>query len=323
MNWEPLVNLLSPSCVFERAFCPAFLQMNTLISLPQHELNTLNFVKMHGVGNDFVVLDLVRRPLPSHFDFAAFAEMVCDRHLGVGGDGLLSLERATDNQSAVRMRMWNPDGTEDMCGNGLRCIAHLAHVRGDVGSEFTVQTLSGPRLVHILGSDRIRVSMGVPHFSPALVPIDRSEPLIEGSIELDGQVFRSATSMSTGSTHTVIFSETPVSDAFFREWSPRLEVAPLFPERTSIMWAHPLEDNHFGIRIWERGAGETLACGTGACAVAVAARTTERASGTVKVRSKGGTLEIDWDEESGEIWKTGPAQIVFEGVWHPSNLGEF
>lgn len=273
---------------------------------------------MHGIGNDFVVLDLLRNPLPAHFDFSLFAEKVCDRHLGIGGDGLLSLERAHD-ESDVRMRMWNPDGTEDMCGNGLRCIAHLAHVRGDVGTDFTVQTLSGPRGIRTLPSGKIRVSMGTPDWTPERVPHLGPQPLIESSIELDGHVFEHVTSLSTGSTHTVIFGETPVSEADFQKWSPRLEVASLFPERTSIMWAYPLETNRVGVRIWERGAGETLACGTGACAVAVAARRTGRASGMVSVRSKGGELDIEWDEKSGEIWKIGPAQIAFEGVWQDEN----
>lgn len=274
---------------------------------------------MHGIGNDFVVLDLLRQPLSSHFDFTLFAEIVCDRHVGIGGDGLLSLERARD-ESAVRMRMWNPDGTEDMCGNGLRCVARLAHERGYVGEDFSVQTLSGPRRVHILPGGKIRVAMGAPEWAPERVPHCASDSLIEGRIELDGQVFEHVTSLSTGSTHTVIFGEVPVPEADFQKWSPRLEVAPLFPERTSVMWAHPAGENRFEIRIWERGAGETLACGTGACAVAVAARRTGRASGAVTVQSKGGELEIEWDEKSGEIWKTGPAQIMFEGVWESSDL---
>ncbi len=273
------------------------------------------FTKMHGIGNDFVVLDLLRHALPTDFPFAHFARAACARHFDVGADGVLSLERAMDGTSAVRMRMWNPDGSEDMCGNGLRCVAYLAFLHGDVGRHFFVQTLSGAREVQILPSEFIRVAMGAPQFAPALVPLDRAAPLIEGTIELDGHTFEHATALSTGSTHTVLFSNAPVTDAAFQAWSPRLELAPMFPDRTSVMWAHPLAPNRFGVRIWERGAGETLACGTGACAVAVAARVTGRATGSVEVVSKGGTLEIEWDEASGGIWKTGPAQIVFEGVW--------
>ena len=272
------------------------------------------FTKMHGIGNDFLVLDLLRHPVPTHFDFAAFARAACERHTGVGADGLLSLESATD-ESAVRMRMWNPDGSEDMCGNGLRCVAYLAHLREYVGRTFRVQTLSGAREVHILPGGLIRVAMGAPHFAPTLVPLARTEPLIEGTLEIEGRTFQNVTALSTGSTHTVIFSDGPPTEEDFREWSPKIELAPHFPERTSIMWAHPLGANRFAIRIWERGAGETLACGTGACAVAVAARLTKRATGAVEVVSKGGTLEIEWDEPNGEIWKTGPAQIVFEGTW--------
>lgn len=286
---------------------------------PLAPLNPLRFaipfVKMHGIGNDFVVLDCIRHPLPNDFDFPVVAQAMCDRHFGVGADGLLSLEPSTD-ESDIRMRMWNPDGSEDMCGNGLRCVAHLTHARGYVGESFRVQTLAGTRDARITAPNGVRVSMGAPDFSPQNVPLARTEPLIEGRIELDGHTFHHVTSLSTGSTHTVIFGDSLVSDATFSTWSPRLEVAPLFPQRTSIMWAHQLESNRFGVRIWERGAGETLACGTGACAVAVAARITGRADDAVGVRSRGGELRIEWDEARGQIWKSGPVTPVFEGVWH-------
>lgn len=279
---------------------------------PPDPLSPIRFVKMHGIGNDFVTLDSVRHPLPGDFDFPSLAQTLCDRHLGVGGDGLLLLEPSTDGNE-VGMRMWNPDGSEDMCGNGLRCVAHLAHARGYVGDSFSVQTLAGTRDAQIVAPQSVRVSMGAPDFSPQNVPLARTEPLINGQIELDGHLFHQVTSLSTGSTHTVIFGA-PIDEAVFFKWSPRLEVAELFPQRTSIMWAHPLGPNRFGVRIWERGVGETLACGTGACAVAVAARVTGRAEGAVEVRSRGGTLRIEWDEAK-QIWKTGPVAEVFEGVW--------
>jgi len=269
---------------------------------------------MHGIGNDFVVLDSIRTPLVDDFDFPNFAQKICDRHFGVGGDGLLLLEHSRDGNE-VRMRMWNPDGSEDMCGNGLRCVALLAHQRGYVPASFSVQTLAGTREATIVAPNIVRVSMGVPDFLPLHVPINRDEPLISGQIELEGHAFAHVTAVSTGSTHLVIFGEAPVADAIFDEWSPRLEVAPMFPQRTSIMWAHPMGDNTFGVRIWERGAGETLACGTGACAVAVAAISSNRAQGAVHVRSRGGELRIEWDEATNQIWKTGAAKIVFEGVW--------
>jgi len=283
-------------------------------SVENPELSPFPFAKMHGIGNDFVVLDALRDALPAGPGFSVLAQRLCDRHFGVGGDGLLLLERATDD-NAVRMRMWNPDGSEDMCGNGLRCVALLAHARAYVPDEFGVQTLAGTRRAAIVAPQTVRVSMGAPDFAPQNVPIDRAQPLINGRIELDGHIFERATCVSTGSTHTVIFGDAPVDDATFRAWSPRLEIAPLFPDRTSIMWAHPMGDNRFGIRIWERGVGETLACGTGACAVAVAARLAHRARDAVRVRSKGGELEIEWDETRNQIWKTGPATFVYEGIF--------
>jgi len=269
---------------------------------------------MHGIGNDFVVLDSIRTPFAGDFDFPLLAQKICDRHFGVGGDGLLLLESARDG-NATRMRMWNPDGSEDMCGNGLRCVALLAHHRGYAPANFSVQTLAGTREAIIVAPHTVRVSMGAPDFSPLHVPINRDEPLINGQIELEGHTFAHVTAVSTGSTHTVIFGEAPVADATFERWSPRLEIAPMFPERTSIMWAHPMGANTFGVRIWERGAGETLACGTGACAVAVAAISSNRAQGTVNIQSRGGELLIEWDEVQNQLWKTGVARVVFEGVW--------
>lgn len=274
---------------------------------------------MQAIGNDFVVLDLFQNPLPRDTDYARLAIVLCDRHTGVGGDGLLSLEPATDG-NAARMRMWNPDGSEDMCGNGLRCIAALAAQKNYVrDSRFTLQTLAGTRHAEILKDGLVRVSMGQPDFAPQNVPTRGDSPLIEGQIELEGRVFSAVTSLSTGSTHTVIFSDQPVTPEDFEFWSPKLEVAPFFPERTSVLWATPEEKNRFRVRIWERGVGETLACGTGACAVAVAAQVTGRAQRElpVQIESKGGVLNIWWEQESDEIWKTGPAQMVFEGEFLP------
>jgi len=269
---------------------------------------------MHGIGNDFVVLDSIRTPFDGDFDFPLLAQKICDRHFGVGGDGLLLLENASDG-NAVRMRMWNPDGSEDMCGNGLRCVALLAHHRGYAPADFSVRTLAGTREAAIVAPSTVRVSMGTPDFSPSHVPTNRAEPLINGRIELEGHVFNHVTAVSTGSTHIVIFGGVPVAGAIFNEWSPRLEVAPMFPQRTSIMWAHSIGDNTFGVRIWERGAGETLACGTGACAVAIAAVSSGQARGAVRVQSRGGELRIEWNEATNQIWKTGEAKRVFEGVW--------
>ncbi len=274
----------------------------------------LSFVKMHGLGNDFVVLDAIAQPLPDDFDFSRAATLLCDRHFGIGGDGLLLLDASN---AAVQMRMWNPDGSEDMCGNGLRCIAALAHARGYVSEEFTVQTLVGARRAHILDNNLVRVEMGKPSFALGDIPfappigVLRDAWPVEYQLPVGDALLPHVTSFSTGSTHTVIFGAHPDEETF-QKLSPLIENHPWFPQRTSIMWADVTTENQVQIRIWERGAGETLACGTGACATAVAAQITGRAQTPLRVRSKGGTLIIELDEQN-DIWKTGPAQTVFEG----------
>lgn len=271
----------------------------------------LHVHKLQGAGNDFVVLDLFAQPLPIDFPFPRAALALCERRFGIGADGLLTLEPAIDGSQA-RMRMWNPDGSEDMCGNGLRCAAHLAWQQKVVsGPNFVVQTLAGPRRIEILKSGWIRAEMGQPIFDPAQVPVAwPGENALDIRIPLAGRTF-AASSLSTGSTHTVIFLDTPLSNAEFGSFGPQLENHPDFPERTSIMFAVSDGPNRFQIRIWERGAGETWACGTGACATAVAAQMTGRARGAVQIESKGGTLEVEW--QPGEpIFLTGPAKRVFE-----------
>lgn len=273
----------------------------------------LRFVKMHGLGNDFVILDDLAQKLPDDFDFARAAEKLCNRHLGVGGDGLLLLGKV---QERIAMRMWNPDGTEDMCGNGLRCVVALAKQRGYVRGTFEVATPVGIRRAEIL-DDLVRVSMGKPQFELEAIPFAPPSASLpagiptEYELPVEDQVLSHVSTLSTGSTHTIIFGPHP-NEQTFQKFSPLIENHPWFPQRTSVMWANVITQNEIEIRIWERGAGETLACGTGACATAVAAQITGRATSPIKVRSKGGTLVIEW-QNGGEIYKTGPAQIVFEG----------
>ena len=285
--------------------------------------STIPFVKMQGIGNDFVVFDALSHPELSALDFPAIAQAACDRHRGIGADGLLLLDAASSEGCALRMRMWNPDGSEDMCGNGLRCVARLAHARGHAPASFRVQTLAGPRQAHV--DERfVRVEMGAPRWEAAQIPLDASR--IKGTpqsyfLDLDGAPGGKVgplCSVSTGSTHTVFFTDAEATHKYFEAWSSRLEVHPVFPERSSILWAQVLGPNELSVRIWERGVGETLACGTGACAVAVAAMRLGLVEGQqARVRSKGGVLEIAWahraEGEAATIWKSGPAQVVFEG----------
>lgn len=279
-------------------------------------MTPLFFHKWQGIGNDFVILDLLSHPLPPDFDFSAAALALCERRLGVGADGLLALEAAA-NGAELRMRIWNADGSEDeMCGNGLRCVAALAWVQKQVRSpHFSVQTRAGNRDITVFGPHSIRAAMGKPLFEPSQVPIALPQRADAIDIEIRlAETTLHATTLFTGSTHTVIFLKNPLSEADFQTWSPLLENHPLFPQRTSVMWAVAEGANRFKIRIWERGVGETLACGTGACAVAVAAQVSGRSAQKVAVESRGGVLEVEWTRGE-EIFLTGPAHPVFEGVW--------
>ena len=275
----------------------------------------LPFVKMHGAGNDFVVLDAIAQPLPANFNGPAAAIRLCHRKFGIGGDGLLLLSRG-DN-APVRMTMWNPDGSEDMCGNGLRCIVALAHQRGHAPEIFSVETLAGLRGAAVLADGRVRVAMGEPSFELRDIPMTPTPGAlpdgkpIEYALPVGEVVLPHVTTLSTGSTHTVVFGPLP-DEATFQKLSPLIENHPWFPERTSVMWARVASRDTIELRIWERGAGETLACGTGACAAAVAAQLTGRAGTNVRVTSKGGPLEIEW-KPGRQIHKTGPAEVVFEG----------
>ncbi|MEO7715871.1 MAG: diaminopimelate epimerase [Capsulimonas sp.] len=282
----------------------------------------MRFTKMQGVGNDFVVIDAAA--FPKDGDLAALALHVCERRFGIGADGLLVVGQSDSETVPVTMRMFNPDGSEDMCGNGLRCVGLWAFARGWTAGEreFQVATKEGVRDVRVVVSDaearhgQLTVDMGQPHFKTEAIPFcgPTGVPVQDYPLNVDGKIF-SINSVNTGSTHTVIFGDPP-SEADFLHYSPLIEEHPLFPERTSVLWAVPNGDCAMEVRIWERGAGETLGCGTGACAVAVAAkrqRVVPMDSEAIEIRSKGGVLRIAWAGEDAAIAMTGPADVVYEG----------
>ncbi|MGI8766349.1 MAG: diaminopimelate epimerase, partial [Gemmatimonadaceae bacterium] len=231
-------------------------------------------------------------------------------------DGLLSLEPS--DAADLKMQMWNPDGTPNRCGNVLRCVAALAHRLKHVQqTNFRVETIAGIREFELRPDGQIRTAMGQPQLAPALVPLRAGcSELREGTLQIGDQVFANVTALSTGSMHTVIFLDAPLQASEFQRLSPLIENAPLFPARTSVMWAVADGPQRFKIRIWERGAGETLACGTGACAVAVAAQLAGRARGPIEIESRGGTLKVEWSAPNGEIYLTGRATYVFAGQWN-------
>ncbi len=264
---------------------------------------------MHGAGNDFVVVTG-----DSH-DWTALAPRLCDRHFGVGSDGILvAMPSAVAD---VRMRMFNPDGTEDECGNGLRCLALYARRRGLVISDtFAVETISGVKRVTVTDEGTlagvVTAEMGRARLDAEHVPAvglgaqALGVPLSVGGEELV------VWSFSTGTAHTVVFGIP--NEERFRRLSPLLEHHPAFPERTSIMWTEVASPSSARVRIWERGAGETLACGTGACAVGVASHLAGRTGSRIEVASRGGTLTVEVSPQL-DLQMTGPAAFVFEGSW--------
>ena len=275
------------------------------------------FLKMHGAGNDFVVLDNFANPLPPQVDFASLAQKLCARHFGVGSDGLLLLKSSFS--ADARMRMWNPDGTEDMCGNGLRCAAWLFHHRGyTCKSTFTMETLAGLRQATMQSVQSMQVEMGKASFELRDIPMHPTKSTfddnaVEYQLPLLHQTLENVSSLSTGTTHTVIFVDQLPDEKYFQELSPAIENHEWFPERTSVLWTKVLSRNEVKVRIWERGAGETFACGTGACAVAAAAWRTARCDADeIKVQSKGGILRVR-QNDTGDLLLAGDVKLVFEG----------
>lgn len=269
------------------------------------------FDKIEGAGNDFVVME------DRGQSGSVWAPALCDRNRGVGADGLLLVGRAGPGE--LRMRMFNPDGTEDHCGNGMRCAALFARRRSLTEADsVTLRTLAGERRLRLIAEPRTDVEqiwsaeMGQAELRPAVVPvISGGESALELEIPVRGEIVRGA-ALSTGTTHLVIF-ESP-SPERFQALSPELETHPMFPDRTSVLWASVRDFESVDLRIWERGVGETLACGTGACAVAVASWLTGRTGPIVRVRSAGGVLEAAVDSDL-HVRLTGPARWVYSGLW--------
>lgn len=284
----------------------------------------MNFVKLQATGNDFVLID-VREPQSNDArglerDWSAVARDMCHRHFGVGADGLLLvLPSETAN---VRLRMFNPDGSEaEACGNGLRCFAKYAVESGLVGSaEFMVETLAGTRAVRTQAEKGVQVAMGIPTFDPAAIPVvverrDKQDltPVVDYPITVGDSELR-ISCVSMGNPHAVCFLSEPITDFPLAEVGPRLEHHHMFPNRVNFEVANVISQNEIRARVWERGAGETLSCGSGACAIAVVSRLKELSNNPVEITLPGGTLTVDWNGV-GEVLLSGPAEVVFYGVW--------
>jgi diaminopimelate epimerase len=293
----------------------------------------MRFVKMHGIGNDYVYVDAVSEPeIGRRKDLPALARQISDRHTGVGSDGLILVCKPTNRTADVRMRMWNSDGSEsEMCGNGVRCVAKFAHDRLGLGNgTLRVQTGRGVLPVgYTLRRGRVAeatVDMGAPILALPHIPVLKSR-LTFGFVPHHWGVCGEdwgfvATFVSMGNPHAVVFENGP-RDFTRRELGaldlarvgPAFEKHPAFPKRINAHFVAPVSRKEAVVRTWERGAGATMACGTGACAVAVAGVLTGRMGRAVLLRLPGGTLKVRWDERTKHVFMTGPAEDVFEGEW--------
>jgi len=287
----------------------------------------IQFTKMHGLGNDFVLVDA--RFIPNR-SWADVAIKMCDRHFGVGADGLILV--LASQVADLRMRIINSDGSEaQMCGNGIRCLARYVYERGiarrestNSGRAMVIETLSGIKKVdlEVTGDvvTSVRVDMGAPAFASRTIPvaIDASE-IRDYPLVIDGREF-AISCVSMGNPHTVIFLEQEALNQLrLDEIGPAIERHPLFPDRTNVEFSTKLdtrEGSALRVRVWERGAGHTLACGTGACAAAVSAIKHGLVNSSVQVVLDGGTLLVEWAGGDNPVYMSGGASYVCDGIYY-------
>lgn len=270
----------------------------------------LAFTKMHGIGNDFAVLDCRMRP------FALDARSIAcigDRHTGVGFDQLLTIEPARDPSCAFYYGIWNSDGSPSgQCGNGVRCVAAWLRRDGALGTGATrLQSPSGPVAVELLEDGRVRVDMGAPRFAPADVPLDLPAADLY-ALPVAGSDLRFG-AVSMGNPHAVV-EVVDVASVPLASLGTALSTNPHFPRGCNAGFAQIVDRGRIRLRVYERGAGATLACGTGACAAMVVLRRRGKLDARVAVELPGGELEISWAGEGHPVWMTGPAAFVYEGV---------
>lgn len=274
----------------------------------------MRFIKMHGIGNDYIYVDgfqeTVKKP-------EKLAVQISDRHFGVGGDGLILIMPSV--KADVRMRMFNADGSEgEMCGNGIRCLAKYVYEAGiSHKPELMVETLAGLLTLQLFTSngkvDKVRVNMGRPRLHRQDIPILGEGECVLGETLVAGDREFAVTCVSMGNPHCVIYVEA-VDNFPVTHYGPLIEHHPMFPQRTNVEWIECINRQEFRQRTWERGSGETLACGTGACAATVASILHGKTDRHVTVHLRGGDLEIEWAEDQ-DVYMTGPAVEVFHGEW--------
>ena len=284
----------------------------------------MKFTKMHGCGNDYIYVDCTQQPLP---DPNGVARKLSDRHFGIGSDGLILI--CPSDQADFRMAMYNSDGSEGaMCGNGIRCVAKYAYDYGIVNkTSISVATKSGVKYLDLSIRDgkvsMVKVNMGAPILQASLIPVvSESEQVVNAPIEVDGQIYH-FTAVSMGNPHAIVYMN-DVDGLEIEKIGPSFENHINFPDRVNTEFVKVIDRHTVQMRVWERGSGETLACGTGACAVAVASILNGLVDRDqpVTVKLLGGDLNIFWDENDDQVYMTGPATTVFDGEIDLGFLGE-
>ncbi len=285
----------------------------------------MKFSKLQATGNDFILVDA--RTMER--EWSKLAQAMCDRHFGVGADGLILAQNSTI--ADLKMRIFNSDGSEaEVSGNGLRCFAKYAIERDLIGKmssragqgnrSLTIETLSGVRKAkaYISGNkvNRAEINMGLPQFQPEQIPVKVKvdvTPILDYPLVIDGKKL-TLSLLSMGNPHAVSFLSQPVADFPLAEIGPKVERHPMFPQRTNFEVARVLGRGKIEARVWERGVGETLACGSGASAIAVAAQLLDYVDKQVDIILEGGTLTVSWDRV-GDVLLSGPVEEVFTGEW--------
>ena len=274
----------------------------------------MKFTKMHGLGNDYVYVNCFEEKIDNP---PAVARFVSDRHFGIGSDGLIMINPS--KTADFEMEMYNADGSRgEMCGNGIRCVAKYVYDYGLTDkTQISVETLGGIKYLDLTVEDgkvsQVKVDMGKPELEADLIPIiSEREQVIDEPIEVDGKEYH-MTGVSMGNPHAVIY-EDDVKGLDLEKIGPKFENHERFPKRINTEFVHCIDRQTVEMRVWERGSGETLACGTGACAVAVSSILNNLTDTRVTVKLLGGDLQIEWDREKDRVFMTGPATVVFDGV---------
>ena len=276
----------------------------------------MKFTKMQGIGNDYVYVNCLQETIENPSELA---KKISDRHYGVGSDGLIMINPS--DKADFEMEMYNADGSRgEMCGNGIRCVAKYVYDYGLTDkTSISVETLAGIKYLDLTVEDGkvvlVKVDMGKPMLRPEEVPVvSEKEEVIDEPITVDGQEYR-MTCVSMGNPHAVVFIDQDVKEFPLETVGVKFENHERFPKRVNTEFVNVLDRHTAQMRVWERGAGETLACGTGACAVAVACALNGLTEDEVTVKLLGGDLQIKWDREKNTVYMTGPAEVVFDGEW--------